>query len=347
MKKIYRAVLLLLNMQSMSMYAAQESLQNVENGRQAMIDNAVISFPYLTDGFDFLRTQNLVDTSFHDFLEQHVSHDEDGNEDMNFDQVIVDAEDILTKNMKDTFLTILNTALKESKKLDQFDDSLFLYVMEHKDTTMRDIVPLWLLEWNKIKYKDEQTLSLLYWATWHNNLEIVQMLINAHVNVNIKNNYGVTPLHIAAKNNSAIALMLINAGAIINIKDKFGCTPLHETTTPEIVSILIEKGADLNIQNKDGKTPLHEAIQYNDIKIARILIDAGADLNLKNDNGYTALHQAILYNDIEIAKMLIDAGADVNIQNEDGKTAEQITNTPEIKEIFARAREKQHEKMNA
>ncbi|AXK60213.1 ankyrin repeat domain-containing protein [Candidatus Chromulinivorax destructor] len=413
MKKIYVAVWFMFGLQSMSMQAAQDSLQNVENGRQAMINNSVKNLTYLTQGFDFLRTQNLVDISFHDFLEQHVSHDEDGNKNMNFDQVILDAEDVLTKNMKDTFLKTLDTSLQNWKNLDQCNSQVFLYVMQNKDD---NFYRFWLYAWSKTTAEDGKTQlyraifkynleiarmliaagadvntqnedgwTPLYRAVFNNNTEIARMLIAASADVNIQNKCGYTPLHHG--NSVEIARMLINAGADVNIQNECGYTALHQAALKnnlEIVSMLIDAGADVNTQNKDGWTPLHYVVMSNNSKsnnpkVAHILISACADVNISDESGYTPLHYAVLGNDKKLVKILIIAGADVNtqnkdgwtplhkaalnnyiqiveilitaqahlnIQNEDGKTAELAARTPEMKEIFAQAREKQHEKMD-
>lgn len=273
MKNIQVLAFLMLSLHSISMYTAQESQHNVDLGRQAMIDNSVKNLTYLTQGFDFLQTQNLVDTSFHDFLKQHVSHDEDGNEDMNFDQVIVYAEDVLTKNMKDTFFNTLDTAIKEDKNLSQLDDPLFLYVMKHKDTTLRDIVRLWLLEWSKVQ--DEDGRTPLHWTTRHNSIEIAGMLITAGADLNIQDKYGDTPLHLAAfYNNRTEVTRILNVAVFY----------YHI----EIARMLIDACADLNIQNNDGNTPLHLAAFKDSIEIARMLIGASANLIIQDKNGRTA-----------------------------------------------------------
>ncbi|AXK60191.1 ankyrin repeat domain-containing protein [Candidatus Chromulinivorax destructor] len=346
MKKIKVLILLMFSLQVMSMYAAQKSQQNVENGRQAMIDYVVTRLKYLTQSFDFLREQGLVDTTFHEYLEQHVSHDEHGNEDMNFDQVIIDAEDVLTKNMKDTFLNTLDMALEESKNLDQFDDPIFLYVMQHKDDSrdLYEMVRLWLYEWGNTQ--DENKETPLHKALSAQNKEITRMLIDAGANVNTKNSFGQAPLHYTSSL-PEIARMLIQAGADVNIKDQNRETLLHYAVRDnniEITGILIDACADVNAQNIFGQTPLHQAIYIPKItrmlidagtdehtqnenavikdkpEITRMLISAGADINIPNKNGQTPLYQAVICNKPKIVRMLIFAGADINIQDEHGET---------------------------
>ncbi|AXK60194.1 ankyrin repeat domain-containing protein [Candidatus Chromulinivorax destructor] len=310
-------VLLMFSLQSISMYAMQESLHNVERGRQVMIDDAVTNFSYLTQGFDFLQTQGLIDTTFHDFLQQNISHDEHEDEEMNFDQVMIKAEDVLTLHMKHTFIKELDMTMKYYYS----DDPVFLYVMEHKDTSMPDMVRLWLHEWSKTTNKGG--FFPLDRAILNSN-KIARMLIDAGVNVDIKNRYGQTPLHQAIfYSEIEIVQMLIDAGARLNLQDENGLTPLHlavRNNSTKIVAMLIAAGANLSIRNKEGKTPLYSAISHNEKEIAHMLIHAGAHVNLKNNYGISLLHLAATHNNEEIVKMLLAASACINHQNKNGQT---------------------------
>ena len=53
----------------------------------------------------------------------------------------------------------------------------------------------------------------------------------------------------------------IAAGTDVNAKDKFRSTPLHLARTKEIAELLIAKGADVNAKDAIGKTPLDWAIK--------------------------------------------------------------------------------------
>jgi len=76
---------------------------------------------------------------------------------------------------------------------------------------------------------------------------------------------------------------LLAAGANPNIKDKDGCTPLHYITSrswshEDIITgwmILHRAGADINIQNKAGLTPMDDANQSNIFKIDYLICGGG------------------------------------------------------------------------
>lgn len=84
----------------------------------------------------------------------------------------------------------------------------------------------------------------------------------------------------------------INAGSDLNTKDEFGSTPLNIAATfgkTDIAIALIKGGADLHTKNAEGSTPLHVAAFFCRIEIVQALIENGADKSLKNNYGSTPL----------------------------------------------------------
>ena len=89
-----------------------------------------------------------------------------------------------------------------------------------------------------------------YIAALQNNTESLKNLIEKGADVNAKNKYEQTPLHLAAQyGHIETVKSLIENGADVNSKDKYGWTPLHyaaEEGHKEIVEYLIGKDADVN-----------------------------------------------------------------------------------------------------
>ena len=84
----------------------------------------------------------------------------------------------------------------------------------------------------------------------------------------------------------------IDAGTDLNIKDQYGSTPLIIATTfgkTDIAKTLINAGADLHITNNDGSTPLHVASFFCRTDIVTALLEKGADKTVKNNYGSTPL----------------------------------------------------------
>jgi len=84
----------------------------------------------------------------------------------------------------------------------------------------------------------------------------------------------------------------IEAGTDLNVKDQYGSTPLIIATTfgkTDMAKTLINAGADLHITNNEGATPLHIASFFCRTDIVKALLEKGADKTLKNNYGSTPL----------------------------------------------------------
>lgn len=65
---------------------------------------------------------------------------------------------------------------------------------------------------------------------------------------------------------------LLESGSNVEEPDDFGCTPLYMAAlrgSAKIVDLLLSKGAEINAQNKDGYTALMKAAQYGHAETVR------------------------------------------------------------------------------
>jgi len=92
------------------------------------------------------------------------------------------------------------------------------------------------------------------------NVKAIEQHIAAKSDLNIKDQFGSSPLAIAATFNKVdVARALINGGADLSIKGADGSTALHTAAffcRKEIVSALLDGGADKDATNNYGSTPL-------------------------------------------------------------------------------------------
>jgi CubicO group peptidase (beta-lactamase class C family) len=106
--------------------------------------------------------------------------------------------------------------------------------------------------------ENKATVPNLHLAVLQGNLDAVNQNIEAGTDLNKKDQFGSTPLIVAATfGKTEIAKALINAGADLNIADKNESTPLIIASflgRTQIVKLLIDKGADKYVRNNDGST---------------------------------------------------------------------------------------------
>jgi len=122
--------------------------------------------------------------------------------------------------------------------------------------------------------------TAIHFASFHGNEAAVKILIDHKADINIKEDKGLTPLHIAIKENHlTIAEMLILQGAEVNTKNNNGLTPLHEAARngeKELAELLLDHGAEVHSVSKDNNTPLSLAVKEKYSDIADMLKSKGA-----------------------------------------------------------------------
>jgi len=100
----------------------------------------------------------------------------------------------------------------------------------------------------------------------------------------------------------------VSKGANVNAKDNYDYTPLHVAAyygKIDIVKFLVSKGSDVHARNNEGGTPFHTAVtnyfrdQEDRLEIVKYLVSEGVDTTAKDDDGETPLDYAKRKKDCE------------------------------------------------
>lgn len=97
-----------------------------------------------------------------------------------------------------------------------------------------------------------------------------------------------TLLRYSATGDSAKVNEMIEKGADVNARDRFGDTPLHlaiKNRHPDTATLLIQRGANINVAGALGDTPLHVSIYEEQKGLSELLLKKGADESLLNRYG--------------------------------------------------------------
>lgn len=123
---------------------------------------------------------------------------------------------------------------------------------------------------------------------------------------------GASVLSAARRGDVDLLESLLEKGASSSFSDQYGLTPLHIAAIKghkDAVMMLVEFGADLESQDAEGHTPLHLAVEGGSVEIVQVLIDRGANVNTKSKKGATPLYISKSMEYQHITQVLLHEGA--------------------------------------
>ena len=129
--------------------------------------------------------------------------------------------------------------------------------------------------------------TLLQWAVYDGDIAAVRRLLRSGADLTIANNYGATPMSLAA-----------------------------EVANTEMLKVLIEAGADADSPNPEGQTALMAVARTGNVEAAQVLLAEGATVDARETwGGQTALMWASARRHPAMMELLIAKGADVNARS--------------------------------
>ncbi len=145
----------------------------------------------------------------------------------------------------------------------------------------------------------------------------IKELLDKGADIHCQNEWGMTPIMLAATYNPTVAVMnaLLAAGAdVIDAEPKYRSNSLHlaarSTTNAKIIEVLLAAGSDLNARNYLGETALMMAVMANpETRVVSALIKAGADVNARDYQGHSVLEYAKAADRTYIVNQLKKLGA--------------------------------------
>lgn len=166
---------------------------------------------------------------------------------------------------------------------------------------------------DKVLYGGEVTL--LHHASTYNKFQMAKMLIykfKADIECRTRTRYD-TPLLLACKNyNNVIVELLLENDVNVDNKNNLGMTPLMYAcigSHADLMESLLLRGANPNEQNLDGKTPLIYACSLCPPSHVRLLLSHGADFRVEDNKKKSPLMYAAEYCNPETVEFLINNGA--------------------------------------
>jgi len=161
--------------------------------------------------------------------------------------------------------------------------------------------------------------------------------------LNMEDNEGNTPLHIASYSGDFLAtehFLRLGASSIAtNRRKQMPLDIAKNNLVRKILSNLNKAAYEADVHNLKylvncgckingkvsifGEAPIHQSIKStkpSNTETLKIILDCGADVNLVDNNGWTALHHAAEKGDMNAANILIESKANVNAFSNARKT---------------------------
>jgi len=202
------------------------------------------------------------------------------------------------------------------------------------------------------KIKDENGCTALHKATFHNNYELTNVILQEVKKgyglggsskiadyINLKTTDGFTAFHYAAMNgNIKIIQLLKDYGGKIESVTSGGKNCLHiaaeNNQISMIIYLLFNEPLDITSVDENGSTPLHLACYYGSFESVRYLLSLKSNINAVDNEKLTPLHLAVRNEKEKIVKLLLLNGADKNITNKNQELPIDIARKKNCKKII-------------
>lgn len=169
--------------------------------------------------------------------------------------------------------------------------------------------------------RDDRGLTPLHVAILHDQIAIVDFLLDHEMDVNIADSDGLTALHYTCiKGHQGTLLRVLHANADPTVTDSVGNTSLHlaadrghENCAKALLYLSEQMKIPINMNavNDNGDTALHLAAKWGYSAIVHVLLECGANCKLTNKKGQTPL--AITYNKYIAELLEYYAAADIPV----------------------------------
>ncbi|XP_061382460.1 transient receptor potential cation channel subfamily A member 1 isoform X1 [Danaus plexippus] len=155
--------------------------------------------------------------------------------------------------------------------------------------------------------------------------DFMRLYLTEPSRISIRDSNGRTAAHQAAAKNHTNILHSINKyGGALDIADNAGNTPLHlavENESLDAIDFLLQQNVDTSSLNEKRQAPIHLATELNKVSVLKVFVKHKTkfDVDIEGEHGRTALHFAAIHDHDMCARILIsELGAQCKLQCNNG-----------------------------
>ena len=196
------------------------------------------------------------------------------------------------------------------------DREIFLRSLRDGDITMATLMSTTK---SNVNACDDKGTTALHVSAMSGHLECVKYLLRRNADINKKDLYQLTPLHVAGGHGRTVVVEeLFNSRRKVfcNERDIWGYTPLHRAVINyhfDTAEAMIRNGCLVNVPDENKRVPLHVSASYGHLETTRVLLNSGANIDWQDSRGRTPLYLAVVGKHQKVIYELVSRGADVNL----------------------------------
>lgn len=212
---------------------------------------------------------------------------------------------------------VLNIDSQIAERTDKFNLAWYIFLHNRLDIVAFEKLAA---SGSDLNLKNQYGDTMMHIAAANDYIEILNILLKYGADFDLVNNNNDTPAFLAAMNNNVQAFeILIGAGASPHMYGEFVLICI-EQGYKYVTKLLLQYNTKIKTYNDFLKTKLMHSVCYDHIENCEILIDSGADVNIYNTIKQSLLHIAIENNCYENLTMLLNNGAYANSTDANGNT---------------------------
>lgn len=163
-------------------------------------------------------------------------------------------------------------------------------------------------------------------AMYQCDYQLAEYLLCKGANVNVRDVYGLLPIHLAIIHGNVGMVKLLNDKKSSSDSSMFEIPLVHLAVycrNFDTVGLVVAGNLSINSKDKNGDTPLHIAAKAQNNELVDIMLMKLVEINKNSQNllGDTAFHIALKSSNYELATSMMNYGVSINIINLENSSA--------------------------